>query len=115
MLINESTVRKVSGLSKTERDEIHAFVQGAVYSWIKNRKGEKFSARDLFGGENTNWYGTPLQLIHKKHKDAGKDDDSAFEASARDIGWIIKSVLHNDSRHFEVDTSGYGNAYRWVE
>ncbi|MBA2781117.1 hypothetical protein [Billgrantia kenyensis] len=110
-----SEVRRVSGLSETEAGLIRAFVQGAVYCWIKNRKGERFAVRDLVGGENTDWTGTSLEPIYKKHRKAGKTEDEAFEAAAKDIGWVVKGVLADDQRVFEVDSSGYTNTYRWCE
>lgn len=114
-LLNESEIRHVSGLSDADRKLIHAFVQGTVYCWVKNRKGEWFAVRDLVGGENTDWTGTPLESIYKKHRSAGKSPDDAFEASAKDIGWIVKSVLSQDDRTFEANTGGYANSYRWCE
>ena len=110
-----SELRRVSGLSETDRKLINAFIQGAVYCWVKNRKGEWFAVRDLVGGENTDWSGTPLQSIYQKHREAGKSRDDAFEASAKDIGWIVKAVLSEDERRFEVNAGGYTNSYRWCE
>jgi len=110
-----SEIRNVQGLSDSERQHIRAFVQGAVYCWVKNRKGEWFAVRDLVGGENTDWTGTPLDPVYIKHIASGKGANEAFEAAAKDIGWIVKSVLADDQRHFENDHSGYVSRYRWVE
>lgn len=113
-LLTSSEIRNVQGLSDNERHLIRAFVQGAVYCWVKNRKGEWFAIRDLVGGENTDWTGTPLKPLYVKHRNSGKDADEAFEAAAKDIGWIAKSVLAEDQRTFENDNLGYVSRYRWL-
>ena len=114
-LSTPSEIRNVQGLSGVERQLIQAFAQGAVYCWVKNRKGEWFAVRDLVGGENTDWSGTPLEPLYTKHINAGKDPDEAFEAAAKDIGWIVKGVLEKDQRHFENDHLGFVSRYRWLD
>lgn len=89
-------------------------MQGAVYSWVKNRSGEWFAVRDLMGGENFSWEGTPLQVLYEKHIDGGKDHDGAIEGAARDLGWLVKTMLHEDRRTFEVDHPDIVAKYRWV-
>jgi hypothetical protein len=110
-----SEIREVHGLSSVDKQLIEAFMQGAVYSWVKNLKGKWFAVRDLVGGENTDWSGTPLQQLYNKHIDAGKINHEAFEAAAKDIGWIVKAILANDKRVFENDNTGFVNSYRWIE
>ena len=113
-LMPESELRETYGISDIEKELIRAFMQGAVYSWVKNRAGEPFAVRDLVGGENYDWNGTPLQVLHDKHITAGKNSEEAFEAAAKDLGWIVKSLLSEDSRTFEVEKSGLVNTYCWV-
>lgn len=110
-----SEIRNVQGLLDDELQLVRSFVQGAVYCWVKNRKGEWFAVRDLVGGENTDWTGTPLESIYARHIGIGKADNEAFESAAKDIGWIVKSVLADDRRCFENDHSGYVARYRWLE
>jgi hypothetical protein len=114
-LQDASELRDVLGLDQFEKRLIKAFLQGAVYCWVKNRRGEEFAARDLVGGENADWRGTPLQALYAKHIDQGKDHESAVEAAARDLGWLLKSVLAEDKREFATGKSGLVNAYRWIE
>jgi len=114
MLKPASEVRDVQGVTPEEMQLIKAFIQGAVYTWAKNHPGDWFAARDLVGGENFDWNGTPLQVLFEKHIDAGKNDAEATDAAGRDIGWITKSVLDADKRTFEADNSGYVSQYRWV-
>jgi len=113
-LVPPSQLRNVRGISEDQTLQIKAFLQGAVYSWVKNRKGEQFAARDLVGGDNFEWAGTPLIVLYEKHVALDKDQDSAIEAAAKDLGWLLKSVLSDDKRHFEAGRSGLTNGYRWV-
>lgn len=115
MALNPSSeIRDVHGISDAEKDSIKAFMQGAVYCWVKNRKDEEFAVRDLVGGENYDWNRTPLQVLYEKHIDAGKNHDSSVEAAAKDLGWLVKAVLHEDKRTFEAGKTGLVNSYRWV-
>jgi hypothetical protein len=109
----QSELRDVSGISDAEKDSIKAFMQGAVYCWVKNRKDEQFAVRDLMGGENFDWNGTPLQVLFDKHIEAGKDEESAIKAAGIDLGWIVKTVLDEDRRTFEVVKEELVNKYRW--
>src|ERR1039458_893183 len=87
---------------------------GYPYSWVKNRKGKKLAVRDLVGGENFEWKGTPLYVLYQKHIDAGKDNESAIKSAARDLGWLVKTVLSEDKRTFEAGKGGLVSTYRWV-
>lgn len=110
----QSELREVHGISDIEKYLIKAFMQGAVYSWVKNRKDEPFAVRDLVGGENTDWSDTPLQVLYDKHTNAGKDADSASEDAAKDLGWLVKRVLFDDKRTFQTGKAGLVNSYCWV-
>ncbi|HOG18154.1 MAG TPA: hypothetical protein PLB96_12505 [Syntrophales bacterium] len=113
-LVPESEVRDVYGIAEGQKVLIKAFLQGAVYSWVKNRMGEQFAARDLVGGENFEWAGTPLYALYEKHIDAGKANEEAIEAAGKDVGWLLKAVISEDKRHFEVGRSGPTAGYRWI-
>lgn len=110
----ETEVREVRGIEGPAKLLIHEFLRGAVYCWVKNRREEAFSLRDLVGGENTDWDRTPLDHIYKKHRAKGKDTDAAFADAAKDAGWLLKAVLAEDKRTFTVAKEGLVNSYRWV-
>ena len=59
MVIGLTTYKSVNGFTDEQLDLMKAFLQGAVYCWYKNRKDEWFAARDLLGGDNYYWQGTP--------------------------------------------------------
>ena len=93
---------------------IKAYLQGAEYSWVKNRKDEWFAARNLVGGEKFEWSGTTLIVLYDKHIKKGKSTTEAITNAAQDLGWLLKSVLNNDKRHFEAGKKDLVAAYRWV-
>jgi hypothetical protein len=114
MLIPQSEVRDVYGISDEEKELIKAYLQGAIYCWVKNRKGEQFAARDFCGGENFEWDGTPLIALYEKHIEKGKPSPDAIKDAAKDLGWLLKSVLTNDKRDFRAGKSGLTAGYCWV-
>lgn len=113
-LIPPSEIRSVTGLSELEEQRIRDFLQGAVYIWSKNRRNEWFGLRDLMGGENYFWNGTPLIRLWEKHTNRGLSDDDAVAAAARDGGWLLKSVIDQDRRPFETREEALIRQYRWT-
>ena len=112
MTINpQSEVRDVSGLSDDQRSAIVNFLQGAVYCWCKNRRDEWFSLRDLMGGDNFFWDGTPLHTLFEKHEISSQDPT---KQAGQDGGWLLKSVIHRDRRDFETREEHMIREYRWV-
>ena len=111
-LTKPSQLRDVHGISERQKDLIKAFLQGAVYCWVKNRTGEEFAARDLVGGENFEWRDTPRYVLFEKHNH--KDHESALKSAAKDLGWLLKAVLSNDKRTFEARKARLVSYYRWI-
>lgn len=112
-LLQQSQIHFVNGITPKQKELINAYLQGAVYSWVKNRKDEWFAARDLFGGDNFYWEGTPLYCLYEKHINKGKSSNDAIVDAGKDLGWLLKQQLSNDKRSFET-RQGYTAEYRWV-
>ena len=113
MLNPPSEIRQVMGLTPEQITRIRDFMQGAIYSWVKNRPDEWFAVHDLVGGENTEWRETPLMVLYDKHT-ASKPHEQAFDAAAKDLGWLMKALLHDDRREFETRHDGFANTYHWT-
>jgi hypothetical protein len=111
---NHSPLREVTILSDLELQLVRAFMQGAIYSWIRNSDRKPFTVRDLVGGSNADWSGTSLQVLYDKHFGRCKTDAEAYDAAAQDLGWIVKSLLHQDKHSFALDQTGYANSYEWL-
>ncbi len=112
IISGNAELRDVKGISQTEKDAILNFLQGAVYCWCKNRSGEWFSMRDLMGGENYYWDGTPLFVLYDKHRRAGSTEP--VKAAGKDSGWLLKTVIEQDSRNFETKEEALIRMYRWI-
>lgn len=110
-LTPSSQVRDVHGLNPDDIARIRDFLQGAVYCWCKNRPSEWFSLRDLMGGENYHWQGTPLFALYLKHH----ADPMAVKLAGKDGGWILKRVITDDNRSFETRKAEHIRQYRWVQ
>jgi len=113
-LIPESEIREVRGITDKEKQKIIDFLQGAVYCWCKNKQNKWFSMRDLMGGENYYWQGTPLIVLYKKHENKGKHWESAVKDAGKDSGWILKKVIDSDERNFETVKEELIRKYRWI-
>lgn len=115
MIINgDGFFRSVNGISESETQLINAFLQGAVYCWCKNRQDEWFSIRDLMGGKNFDWNGTPLFPLWQKRADDGWDEDAAIVEAGKEAGWLLKTILQNDQRRFETKKEDLVRKYRWL-
>jgi len=112
-LSKKSKLRYSFGIREENLVAIKAFLQGAVYCWIKNRKNEVFAVRDLVGKENHDWRGTPLIVLYNKHISLGKEEDKAVAEAGKDLGWILKLVLYYDKRTFESCDAGMAKGYMW--
>ena len=112
-LSEQSKLRQSFGVRDENLVAIKAFLQGSVYCWIKNRKDEVFAARDLVGGENYEWGGTPLIVLYEKHISLGKNSEDAVTEAGKDLGWILKLVLHEDERTFDSCDAGMAKGYKW--
>lgn len=104
MLLPESKINNVHGISDEQRQRIMDFLRNAVYCWCDNNKDQWFAARDLLGGENKDWRDTPMFALYEKSRNERQ--------AGRDAGNLLKRVLSNDSRRFETDR-GRVRRYRW--
>ena len=107
----QSELRDVD-ISLQEKEKITDFLQGKVDYWCKNREDEWFAARDLVGGENNDWNGTPLQCLYDKHAKT-KSPQDAVEQAGIDVGWLLKTLLDKDSRNFNTDVKERVRQYQW--
>ncbi len=114
-LLEKSKLRHSFGIREENLIAIKSFLQGSVYCWVKNRKGKLFAARDLVGGDNFDWSGTPLKILYDKHIAKGKNNKDAIDEAGRDLGWILKLVLHEDKRTFSSSDAGMAKGYKWIE
>jgi hypothetical protein len=112
MTINpRSEIQDVGGLSPDQRSAIVNFLQGAVYCWCKNRRGDWFSLRDLMGGDNFFWEGTPLYTLFEKYEHTSQNPT---KQAGQDGGRLLKAVIDSDRRNFETREEHMIREYLWV-
>lgn len=113
-LLPYSVIRDVHRISETQKKGIINFLQGAVYCWCKNRNDEWFSMRDLMGGDNFYWEGTPLMALYEKHISDGKSNSNSIDQAGKDSGWLLKKVINDDKREFKTKKEDLIRKYRWT-
>lgn len=106
--------RAVHGISEQQRRDVIHFLQGLVYCWCKNRKGEPFAARDLLGGDNYYWQATPMIALYEYYLDGNEDNhDYAVEEAGKAAGRLLYQLLNDDKREFETWVD-YTRKYKWT-
>lgn len=92
--------RRIS--AKIDDEEIKLcedYIKGAVHGFCNNNSGARFSARSLFGGENTKWENTPLVKIYDYYiNEKGYDFEKAHKQAGIDAGLLLKAVLCEDGK-----------------
>lgn len=112
MFDSEERIQEVN-IPADQKQRIKDFLQGSVYCWCKNRKNEQFHLRDLLGGDNEDWTGTPLIVLYERHL-LGSTPDEAFKQAAIDAGRLLKAVLAEDKHRKFNGHADYTRAYEWV-
>lgn len=113
MLIKKKRIYSITDITAGNIMNMEHFVQGAVYCWCKNRPDEWFSIRELFGGQNFDWNGTPLQHLYVKHILQGRTPPYALKKASIDAGRLLAGVLQKDVRIFD-NRDRHVNEYLWI-
>lgn len=114
MVIELDSCNGVNGFTENQIREMQAFLQGAVYCWCKNRKNEWFVARDLLGGDNKDWQGTPLIDLYEYYLGGNHNNDKyAIAEAGKAAGRLLAGVLIKDKRTFKT-REGYTREYLWT-
>jgi len=116
---NVSHQRIVAAISQTDLLRIRDYIKGSVYCWCKNNQDNKggntrFTANDLFGGLNSNWHDTPLQILTDWHSNDGAQHPGL--RAWKDLRYILMKVIADDSRRsFRTDHTEKGRrTYLWT-
>ena len=114
MFDNES-YKNVHGLAEQELQRMRDYLQGAVHIWCRDRHEEWFAAKDLLGGANHYWQGTPLRRLYEYYMEQS-DGNSEYSVrqAGRAAGHLLKRVLINDTKRRYETRQGYTREYRCV-
>lgn len=117
VLIPFSRLQAVHGLDERDLRDIEMFMRGAVYCWIKNHPTKWFAVHDLVGGLINDWEGTPLLILRDRNAARHPGNEkTAHDQAGRDLGWIVKSMLHEDGRMFRTRrVEDQPREYRWIQ
>ncbi len=113
MLNPPSAQIPITSITPAEITAIENFMQGAIYCWAKNRPNEPFAVRNLVGGENYYWNGTPLIVLYEAHTKLGKKDGLAETDAGKDLGCIVRNLLNLDKRTYTHTKMDSVNHYLW--
>lgn len=115
MIEGENTYRNVHGFTECELQRMRDYLLGAVHAWCRDRHGEWFAARDLLGGANYFWQGTPLNRLYEYYMEqSDEDSEYSITQAGRSAGNLLKRVLIEDTKRTYETRSGYTREYRWV-
>jgi len=104
--IGKDKVFPIDGILPKEQSEMEAFIQGSVLTWITINPNEPFHIGILYGDQNKDWAGTPLQRLYDNHINAGKSVDEAYKQAAMNAGTLLKNVLIGyEGKNFQLDDS----------
>ena len=106
---NGQPPKDVHGLADEQRNNAEAYLQGMVYGWCASQGTKRFATRDLVGGVNWNWEGTPLQCVYDKQE----NKKTAHDVAGQEVGRLLKRVIIKDQRKFTCDVEHDGNYYQW--
>lgn len=78
----------------------------SVNNWCFKNASKPFAVRDLFGGANNNWKGTPIDELYSRQIKMCKSPRESHAQAAKDLGKIVKNVLEAEVRVFKVISGG---------
>lgn len=109
-----SKICKISAqISDEEENCAKIYIKDTVDKFCKNNPGKSFSVRVLFGGDNSDWNGTPLQVIYNSHY-KNNPNGAAIKAK-HDVGNLLKKVLSDETNDsYEFSYSEQTNTYRKI-
>lgn len=115
MVIGHTSYRNVHGFTPREIERMLDYLLGAVQVWCRDRHGEWFAARDLLGGANYYWQGTPLMRLYEYYMEQSDEDDVySVSQAGRAAGHLLKRVLIEDTKRIYETRQGFTREYRWV-
>ncbi len=114
MIINSTrSCGKPKILPPNQIDRAEKYIVQKLEEYLNEYPNEKFSVRILFGGDKRDWNGTDLQEFYN-HYAALFDDEKAKNRAANAVGRLLKYILQNDNRTYEITGRDTGNNYKLI-
>ena len=86
----------IRGVEPEQIQRMLDFLFGAVRARCADCEGLQFAARDLLGGANYFWEGTPMEVLYEKYIREGYSSDDAVKMAGKSAGHLLKRVLIED-------------------
>lgn len=105
----------IRGVPDADIQRMLDFLQGAVRARCADCEGLQFAARNLLGGANYFWEGTPMEVLFTKYIAEGYSTEAAIEEAGKSAGHLLKRVLIEDNnRTYRLGDAGMANGYTWL-
>lgn len=91
-------------ICEEEANEIQEFITRLYNAVLNQSETIEFTLRDVLGGFNRDWNGTPLQKIYNVYFERINDRDITYQRAAREAGAFLKRALDKDERTFTAFT-----------
>jgi len=112
--VTEHRGGSVRGVSDAEIQRMCDFLYGAVRARCKDFEDAQFAARDLLGGANYFWEGTPMAVLFEKYVEEGCSHEDAVKRAGQSAGKLLKRVLIDDpNRTYVIGDAGLAAGYTW--
>lgn len=104
-MITNSTKRTVKITAKVSESDLKLmenYILGAVHGFTAAADSKSFKVRDLFGFDNRDWNGTPIQEIYEFYLKSLPHEDAADKAG-KDVGKLLRKVLAEDKYEYKEE------------
>lgn len=99
---NKKIVKISAKVSEKDLKLMEIYILGAVHGFTAAAGSKSFKVRDLFGFDNRDWNGTPIQEIYEFYLKSESHEDAA-EKAAQDVGKLLRKVLAEDKYEYEEE------------
>lgn len=100
---NNKRIVKISAkVSEKDLKLMENYILGAVHGFTAAADSKSFKVRDLFGFDNRDWNGTPIQKIYEFYLKSESHKDAA-EKAAQDVGKLLRKILTEDKYEYEEE------------
>lgn len=97
---NNKRIVKISAkVSEKDLKLMENYILGAVHGFTAAADSKSFKVRDLFGFDNRDWNGTPIQKIYEFYLKSLPHEDAADKAG-KDVGKLLRKVLAEDKYEY---------------
>ena len=110
---NKRILKISAKVSEKDVQLMEAYILGAVHGYTAAAGRSNFTVRDLFGKENRDWNGTPIQEVYEFYIKAMPHKEAA-EKAAQDVGKLLRKVLTEDKYEYNEEFGNHECTYHRI-